>query len=50
MVPDSSRIIFLSKHDNERLLLERPADSTGSQTVVSKAPETHGKFWAAVHQ
>ena len=36
--PDSSRIIFLSMRENERLLLERPADSTGSQTVLFKAP------------
>jgi Tol biopolymer transport system component/tRNA A-37 threonylcarbamoyl transferase component Bud32 len=35
--PDGSRIIFLSMRGNERLLLERPADSTGSPAVVFRA-------------
>jgi serine/threonine protein kinase/dipeptidyl aminopeptidase/acylaminoacyl peptidase len=37
---DSSRIIYLSMRGNERLLLERPVNSTGSETVLLKTAGT----------
>ncbi len=35
---DGSRIIYVSDRHNERLLVERPANSTGSETVLFRTP------------
>jgi Tol biopolymer transport system component len=36
--PDSSQIIYLSQRQNERLLVERPANVIGSETVLFRTP------------
>jgi serine/threonine protein kinase len=35
---DSSRIIYFSQREDEQLLVERPANSTGAETVLFKIP------------